>query len=178
MGHSGSAKLIALIRIRSLFIWLQLLASASSVAVAAGVGDDAPDWSLKSPAGAQVNFYADSKDQISVILFWATWCPYCRELMPHIQAVADEFKGKPVRFYALNVWEDSDPVAHMQQHGFTFSLLLAAERAADEFGVKGTPGLFVVDKSHVIRYMRVSGEDDLDVEIALRETIAAALGGK
>ena len=160
---------------RNMILGLLLLAGLPDSAAAVGVGDTAPDWSLKSPAGAQVNFYADSKDQVSVILFWATWCPYCRELMPHIQTVADEFKGKPVRFYALNVWEDSDPVAHMQQHGFTFALLLAAEPAADAFGVKGTPGLFVVDKSHVIRYMRVSGEDDLDVEIALRETITAAL---
>ena len=161
-----------------LFVWLQLLVSASSVAIAAGVGDFAPDWSLNSPTGDQIQFYADSKDQASVVLFWATWCPYCRELMPHIQTLADEFKGKRVRFYALDVWEDSDPEAHMQKHGFTFSLLLAAEPAADAYGVKGTPGLFVVDKSHVIRYMRVSGEDDLDVEIALRETINAALAGK
>ena len=154
---------------------LILLACLPWAASAAGVGDVAPDWSLKSPTGEQVQYYADSNDQVSVVLFWATWCPFCRTLMPHIQTLADEFKHRPVRFYALNVWEDADPVAYLKEHGFTFSLLLTAEAAADAYGVKGTPGLLVVDKTHAIRYVRVSGDDDLEVEIALRETIAAAL---
>ncbi|OGT80410.1 MAG: hypothetical protein A3H91_07440 [Gammaproteobacteria bacterium RIFCSPLOWO2_02_FULL_61_13] len=160
---------------RLLLFSLMLLACLPQVAFAAGIGDVAPDWSLKSPAGEPLQFYADSKDQVSVVLFWATWCPFCRKLMPHIQTVADEFKGQPVRFYALNVWEDADPVAYLKEHGFTFSLLLAAEPAAAAYGVKGTPGLFVVDQTRTIRYLRVSGEDDLDVEIALRETVSAVL---
>ena len=165
----------AAIRAHSLLASLMLLACLPWGARAAGVGDLAPDWSLKSPTGEPVQFYADSKDKVSVVLFWATWCPFCRKLMPHIQIVADEFRDQPVRFYALDVWEDADPVAHMKKHGFTFSLLLAAEPAADAYGVKGTPGLFVVDRKHTIRYMRVSGEDDLDAEIALREILTAAL---
>ncbi|MBI1732836.1 MAG: TlpA family protein disulfide reductase [Gammaproteobacteria bacterium] len=167
--------MIAAIKSRPLLSTFALLFSFPLTGSAAGVGDTGPDWTLHAPSGQQINFYADSKDKVSVILFWATWCPYCRTLMPHIQTVADEFKDQPVRFYALDVWEDSDPVAHMKKHGFTFTLLLNAEPAADAWGVLGTPGLFVVDESHTIRYQRVSGEDDLDVEIALRETIAAAL---
>ena len=155
-----------------------LLVCVAVGARTADIGDAAPDWSLKTPAGEQVQYYADSKDQVSVVLFWATWCPFCRALMPHIQIVADEFKGSPVRFYALDVWEDSDPVAYMKEHGYTFSLLMSAEPVAAAYGVLGTPGLFVVDKAHAIQYLRVSGEDDLDVEIALRETITAVLAGK
>lgn len=165
----------ATIRLQQIIVSLLLLTCVPCAASAAGIGDVAPDWTLKSPAGEPLQFYADSRDQVSVVLFWATWCPFCRKLMPHIQTVADEFKGQPVRFYALNVWEDADPVAYLREHGFAFSLLLAAEPAAAAYGVKGTPGLFIVDKTHTIRYLRVSGEDDLDVEIALRETIAAAL---
>ncbi len=163
---------------RSLLSGLILLACLPCAVSAAGAGDLAPDWSLKSPTGDTVQYYADSQGQVSVLLFWATWCPFCRKLMPHIQTIADEFAQQPVRFYALNVWEDADPVTYLKEHGFRFSLLLAAESAAAAYGVKGTPGLFVVDKQHRIRYLRVSGEDDLDVEIALRETIADILAGK
>lgn len=142
---------------------------------AIGVGDSAPDWVLESPAGEAVRFYQDSEDGVSVVLFWATWCPYCRTLMPHVQKIADEFRNRPVRFYALNVWEDGEPAAHMRKHGFTFLLLLNAEPVADAYGVRGTPGLFVMDQWHRIRYVRSSGEDDLDAEIALREAISGAL---
>lgn len=160
---------------RSLLLVLLLLVCLPGPALAVGVGDQAPDWSLPTPAGEQVEFYAASKDHVSVVLFWATWCPFCRTLMPHVQLVADEFRGKPVKFYAVNVWEDGDPVAHLKEHGFTFTLLLSGDPVAGDWGVLGTPGLFVVDASRTILYQRSSGADDLDVEIALREGIAAAL---
>lgn len=175
LADSGASASPAL-KVRSLTGKLLLLIFFPVSVHALGVGDSAPDWTLQSPAGQQIAFHADSRHQVSVVLFWATWCPFCRKLMPHIQAVADEFRDKPVRFYAIDVWEDADPVAHFREHGYTFTLLLSGERVAKAWGVKGTPGLFVVDRSRTIIYQRVSGDDDLDVEIALRETISAALG--
>lgn len=139
------------------------------------IGDIAPDWEVARPGGERVSFHADSGGSVSVVLFWATWCPFCRTLMPHLQKLADEFVGKQVRFYALNVWEDADAAAHMRKHGFTFELLLAAEAAAQAWGVKGTPGLFVIGTDRRVRYLRRSGEDDLDVEIAVREILSSTL---
>lgn len=163
------------IRIQSLLRTVLLLGCLPMSVHAVGVGDRAPDWTLQTPTGRQVDFHADSRDQVSVVLFWATWCPFCRRLMPHIQTVAGEFRDKPVKFYAIDVWEDGDPVAHFDEHGFTFTLLLSGEPVADAWDVKGTPGLFVVDRGRTVVYQRVSGADDLDVEFALRETVAAAL---
>lgn len=142
---------------------------------ALNTNETAPDWRLADTAGIPVDYYADSAGAVSVILFWATWCPFCRTLMPHLQKVADEYSGRPVRFYALDVWEDGDPVAHMKKRGFTFKLLLQADRVAENYGVHGTPGLFVVDPDHRVIYRRGSGEDDFDVVTAVRESIAAAL---
>lgn len=159
---------------RGMILVLLLVLARGTAAL--GVGDAAPDWALRKPPGAgQIQYHSDSNGQVSVLLFWATWCPFCRTLMPHIQTIADEFRDQPVRFYALNVWEDADPVAYLEEHGFNFVLLLDAEQVAGAYGVRGTPGLFVVDQQHRVRYLRVSGEDDMDVEIALRETIAAAI---
>jgi thiol-disulfide isomerase/thioredoxin len=152
-----------------------LLVARAAAGHALEIGDLAPDWELANPDGDRVAFHADSAGSVSVVLFWATWCPFCRTLMPHLEKLAREFAGRPVRFYALNVWEDADPVAHMREHGFTFNLLLAGESAARSWGVKGTPGLFVVGTDHRVRYLRQSGEDDLDVEIAVREIVNSAL---
>jgi len=144
-------------------------------AVAFSEGDVAPDWTLTGSADADINYYEDSADNVSVLLFWATWCPYCRMLMPHLQIVAHEFRDAPVRFYALNIWEDGDPKAYLNKHAYTFSLLLTADLVAGDYGVKGTPGLFVVDRTHRVIYMRRSGDDPQDVENAVREAVQSAL---
>ena len=133
------------------------------------------DWTLADANEVTVNYYADSHQSVSVILFWATWCPYCRSLMPHLQAVADEYKNRQVKFYALNVWEDGDPQKYFQENGFTFRLLLLADLVAEDYGVKGTPGLFVMDQSRQVLYIRQSGEDDVDVKLAVREAIQKVL---
>jgi len=136
------------------------------------------DWTLTDEAGAAVNYYEDSLDSVSIIMFWATWCPYCRTLMPHLQHIADEFEGRAVKFYALNVWEDGDPQKYFREKGYTFHLLVLADLVAEDYGVRGTPGLFVLDKNHRIVYLRRSGENDNAVEVAVRDAIKRALSAE
>lgn len=157
------------------FIILCLHSSLARTAPPAGNDAAVPDWTLQTNEGRSINLYNDSDNNVAIILFWATWCPYCRTLMPHLQQVANEYQDKPVKFYALNVWEDGDPVTYMQENNFTFTLLLKSESAAEAYGVKGTPGLFVVDTEHRVRYMRVSGEDDISVKHAVQKAIDVSL---
>jgi len=155
---------------RSLFIAICMLLLSAFV-LAENNETFARDWTLSDAAGTSLNYYADSNDSASVILFWATWCPFCRSLMPHLQQVADEFEDRTVKFYALNVWEDGDPDKYFQEKEFTFQLLLLADLVAEDYGVLGTPGLMVMDKSHRIVYKRQSGENDIDVKAAVRKAI-------
>ncbi len=153
------------LRIKS-FIAIAILAIAFCSTSFAGkslkVGEKAPNWILPNSANQQVSFYKDSADQAAVILFWATWCPYCAELMPELKTLQAELKQADVKFYALNVWEDDDADAYLKKHQYEFSLMLNADMVAKRYGVHGTPGLIVVDKDKVIRYIRAkntSAED-------------------
>lgn len=131
----------------------------------------APDWTLADKNGNQVNFYTNSQNRVSVLMFWATWCPYCRKLMPHLQTLADEFKGQAVDFYAMNVWEEGDSAQYMKDGNFTLKLLMDADDVAKAYGVKGTPGLMVIDSQHKIHYVRASGTTDKDAEESVRAAI-------
>ena len=75
----------------------------------------------------------------------------------------------------MNIWEDGDPAKYMAENGFTFKLLITADLVAEEYGVKGTPGLFVIDSKHRVRYMRRSGEDELVVKTAVEKAIESLL---
>lgn len=149
-----------------------LAACAFSALVVAADSTEAsnlvPDWTLEHADGQSINFYTDSEGRPAVLLFWATWCPYCRALMPNLEKVRGEFADKGVKFYALNIWEDGDPIAHMREHNYGFDLLLNADEVAKLYGIKGTPGVIVVGADRQVIYIRKSGTTPVQVETDLR----------
>jgi cytochrome c biogenesis protein CcmG, thiol:disulfide interchange protein DsbE len=139
------------------------------------IGDIAPNWNLENGHGEQVDFYDATQGKVSVLIYWATWCPYCASLMPHLQKVADEFQGENVEFYAMNIIEDADPVQHLKDKGYTFELAINADVTMENYGVRGTPSVFVVDSNHKVTFRRIPDTPDADVGTAVRDAIVAAM---
>ena len=134
-----------------------------------------PAFELDASDGRSVNFTGSEASNPAVLIFWATWCPYCRVLFPHIEAVRKDYAAQGVDFYALNIWEDGDPKLYFEERGYGMTLLLAADLVAEEFGVRGTPGVYVADGSRQMLYQRRRGEKPEDVEQALRASLDLAL---
>ncbi|MEX0914789.1 MAG: TlpA disulfide reductase family protein [Wenzhouxiangellaceae bacterium] len=111
---------------------------------------EAQAFTLDTLDGTSMTLPADQQG-VGVYLYWASWCPYCRALMPHLQSLEDEF-GDRITVYALNFRDQQDPEAYLNEHGFNFVLLPEADGVAQEWGVQGTPGLFIVDGNGRIRF--------------------------
>lgn len=47
--------------------------------------------------------YFHSKDTTMIINFWATWCKPCVEELPYFNTVAEQYKGKPVKFVFVSL---------------------------------------------------------------------------
>jgi thiol-disulfide isomerase/thioredoxin len=108
-------------------------------------GAEAPGWALPGPAGQPVEFPGDAHGHPAVVFFWATWCPWCKALMPHLQSIREDYAERGVRVFAVSVWDDGDPAGYVERKGYDFELALAGDDVAYGYGVTGTPGLFVVD---------------------------------
>lgn len=91
--------------------------------------------------------------------------------MPYLESLRQEFSDRGVRFYALNIWEDADPIAYMREKNFGFRLMLEADDVAKEYGIKGTPGLIAVDARRKIIYQRRSGTSPEQVETELMNAL-------
>ena len=114
-------------------------------------------WSLTDIEQNKLDFAPGAGADYRVILFWASWCPYCKALMPHLERFRQAHKDGSIEFYALNIWEDGDAKAYVEKTAFKFRLFLNADKVAEQYGVKGTPGLFMVNKQNEVLYERRSG---------------------
>ncbi len=135
---------------------LLLIALAALPEHAGGVeGKPAPVFSLADAAGARRSLEDVALGRPAVVVYWATWCPYCKALLPHLKRLAQAYGGR-IAIVAINVWDepDVDPYAWMRERGYEFTVLGRGDRAAKAWGVKGTPGLFVVDGAGVVRFDR------------------------
>ncbi|MEX1993504.1 MAG: TlpA disulfide reductase family protein [Steroidobacteraceae bacterium] len=122
------------------------LAAALLVFALAGPVQAAEPFRLRTPTGASVEFTGKSQAPATVLFFWASWCPYCKALMPHLQSVLDQH-GPDIQFYAINIMENADPAAFLADAGYDWTLLVNGDEVAKTYGVRGTPGLVVVDRS-------------------------------
>jgi thiol-disulfide isomerase/thioredoxin len=58
------------------------------------VGDRPPALDFKSYGSDKVIDWASLSGRVVVIEFWATWCPPCIKNIPHINALAREFRDE------------------------------------------------------------------------------------
>lgn len=86
----------------------------------------AQDFTLPTLNGESVSL-SDSKGKITIVNFWATWCPPCREEMPHMQSFYEKHHEE-VEILAVNVtnMDDGRPAIEqfVQEHELTFPILL------------------------------------------------------
>ncbi len=123
---------------------------------AAGAGDRAPTFTLADPDGVAIEFPAAAGSSPSVLLFWATWCPYCKAVMPYLDGIARRYADRDVTIFAVNIKEDGDPRAFAADSGYLFRWLLDGDAVAESYGVRYTPGILVVDGGGTIVYRRES----------------------
>ena len=48
------------------------------------------------------------KGKAYIVEFWATWCPPCRESIPHLNEIYKKFKDKGLVVIGQNCWEGDD----------------------------------------------------------------------
>lgn len=123
-------------------------------------GTPAPPWTLTGSRGEEVSL-EDLRGKVVILDFWATWCGPCIAVMPEIQSIHENYSEDRVIVYGVNVWENGDPVAFMDENGFTYGLLLEGDNVAEDYRVTGIPTIYVVDPRGVIAYVEVGANPNI-----------------
>ena len=94
------------------------------------------------------------KGQVTIINFWATWCPPCVEEIPSLNRLKKKMAGLPFELISINYAEDKKTILDfMKKVKVDFPVLLDQDGAfAKKWNVITYPSTFVIDKDGKIQY--------------------------
>ncbi len=154
------------------------------------VGESVPPAAFEAPDGDKIS--TRGSDEVSLYMFYASWCGFCKKALPVLSQMYGEFSDKKVRFIGVN--QDSliefgaDPKnrrsrtkeqveQQWQDMGISFPLVFdPAQSGRTQFLVTGLPTLFLVDAEGEVQRV-YSGVTDVNNGI-LKRDVAALVGGK
>ena len=155
---------------RPVFNWSQSpLADSKAI-----VGTAAPDFELLQRDGTPIRL-SDLQGKVVVINFWASWCPPCRDEMPALQAIAQEYADQGLVVLGVNTtYTDSreDALEFIDTLGLTFPILFdeTGEVTEKAYGVFGLPVTFWIKPDGTIHLIKV-GPSDHDEMAELAELL-------
>lgn len=116
------------------------------------VGSAAPDFQLQDLNGKTWKL-SDLKGKVVLIHFWATWCTTCEAENPTFQRLyeAEQEHGKIVLLSVL-IRDDAERAsAYMRDKKFTFPVLPDTKAVGTQYGLRGVPETFLIDKNGIVR---------------------------
>lgn len=169
--------LVALIALVALIIFWPVDAEARTVVAKAtveqddlaettliNVGDEAPDFSVEMLDGSTVTLSA-LRGQKVLLIFWATWCPPCRQELSHLQEVIDA--NPDVVVLPISRGEKREVVeAFFQKMGYTFPVGLDVEQTIyRKYASNYIPRSFVVDGNGKVVYVGIGYDEAIAAEV-------------
>ncbi|HEX3409285.1 MAG TPA: TlpA disulfide reductase family protein [Candidatus Binataceae bacterium] len=139
-------------------------------------GKLAIDFKLPNLNGTAISL-SSLRGKVVFLNVWATWCAPCREEMPSIETLYEEFSKDP-DFVVLAVSQDSGGRSavdsYVHRNGLKFNVLLDPQNEVGEaYDVSGIPETFIIDRAGRIVAHHVGPYDWAQPEMrdALRELI-------
>jgi thiol-disulfide isomerase/thioredoxin len=114
----------------------------------------------------------DLAGKITLINFWAVWCPPCREELPHWNAFVKKHASPELQLLAVGdePWETMQN--YMKNNGVSFPVF-RNEKYWEQFSVNGIPTLLILDRNGTIRFRNEGFEEGMEYEETLLWQIEA-----
>lgn len=112
-----------------------------------------PTVSLKNYSGETFTLAGEDQD-VTLLVFWATWCQPCLMEMPSLVKLHDKYRDRKFRVVSINVddHEGQKVKSISRDFGINYPVLIGNEEVMKQFGgVQALPTSFLIGRDGRIR---------------------------
>jgi uncharacterized protein (TIGR03435 family) len=141
----------------SLLIRIALVCSApaASAQLAPEISKPAPELTLRELLDAPQRTdtsWSGLRGNAVVLEFWATWCAPCVSSIPHLNALAEQFKNRPIRFISVTDEEKQTVTRFLIDHPTAGWVGLDdGDATFKRYDVGGRPQTCLIDSDGILR---------------------------
>ncbi|MBI2875998.1 MAG: TlpA family protein disulfide reductase [Candidatus Tectomicrobia bacterium] len=133
----------------------------------------APDFALPDLQGKTVRL-SDFGGKVIILDFWATWCPPCREEIPHFVELYSQYRNHGFQMIGISLDAAGPAVVKefARKYGINYPILMADDQVALQYGgIPGIPTTFVIDRQGKVSERHVGYREKETFEKALRSLL-------
>jgi thiol-disulfide isomerase/thioredoxin len=130
------------------------------------VGKTAPPLKLKTLDGKEFDL-GSLRGKPVLVDFWATWCEPCRESMPHLAKLYDEFKEKGLEVVSVSKDDyPADAARFIAKYKYSWLNVADPEWESDgDWGESAIPRLVLIGKDSTVLFESLGFDEVQDTKI-------------
>jgi thiol-disulfide isomerase/thioredoxin len=103
---------------------------------------------LPSPTVEYLTAAPDLSGKVTIVEFWATWCPPCRQSIPHLNKLYEKFKDQGLIIIGISKEKKQTVKDFLKQQPMNYFPAIDTNGAYSAgFKITGIPHAILVDKS-------------------------------
>ncbi len=118
------------------------------------IGKPAPKIDIKDINGKEINL-SDINSEYTLVIFWASWCLHCKELIPKIYENFHNIKKEKLRIIAISIDTDyKSYLKYLNKYNFDWININLPKawnaKLCNEYNIYATPTMYLLDKNKKI----------------------------
>lgn len=151
---AGRKKIMIVVAAVAIACHLFIAADAGSVtklreAANTAIAEKAPDFILTDLNGRKFRLSDFKGKKPVLIIFSTTWCPSCREEIPHFKEIHETYAKRGLLIVNIDIQESNKKVARFTaRNGLPYRVLLDEEGdVSGIYDIRGVPSMVLIDQN-------------------------------
>lgn len=110
---------------------------------------DVPNFTLPNLQEQPVTLSSFQGKSPVLIMFWATWCPYCQQEIPKLNELRKKYSTDQLAILGIDIDESLEHVKdYVARFKIQYEVLIDADaQVSAEYGVEGVPTFILIDRA-------------------------------